>query len=272
MDVPEAGPCWTYLPLELDLVHRHQRHVPPGFVGLEACLPHSLEFGDAAFVVFDRRLMAELHGSHFQTSKSPLPVALARPGPGGTPGRSLRCFSHKKWILLANELTPELVAMAHDAPAAIYLGTSFRPPHSVWLRQVASTAMPWEQALAASASRMRDPELLTFLLRLDLHKPGRWKAIRSQLPAELLPRIESLRPPKRHRYVTFDNTHIVESAEGWLHCKTGEVISDVVIRVTHVIRIRPKAKTGGLLIYAGHAIYRGHRNSVGAFDVVEEVH
>ena len=119
--------------------------------------------------------------------------------------------------------------------------------------------MRWEQALAASASRMRDPELEAILLRLDLHKPRRWKAIRSQLPAELLPRIESLRPRKQVRCVTFDHTQIMESAEGWSCCKTGEMISDIVIRVTHVVRIRPKAKQGGFLIHSGYAIYRRRR-------------
>ena len=119
--------------------------------------------------------------------------------------------------------------------------------------------MPWEQALAASASRMRDPELLTFLLRLDLHKPGRWKAIRGQMPAELLPRIESLRPRKLHRYVTFDHTHIMESAEGWICCRTGETISEIVIRIKRVVRIRPKAKKDSFMIHSGYAIYQNQK-------------
>ena len=163
------------------------------FVGLEACLPSNPEFGDTAFIVFDPALLAELHGAHFQNSKSPLPVATAQPGPAGSLGHSLRCFPCKRWVLLADELSPDLFTLARDAGAMIYLGHAFRRPQSVWLQQAATTAVRWEQALAASASRMRDPELLTILLRLDLHKPHRWNAIRSQLPAELLPRIESLR-------------------------------------------------------------------------------
>ena len=191
--VPGAGPCWTYLPLELDLVHRHQRHVPPGFVGLEACLPSSPEFGDTAFIVFDPALLAELHGTQFRNSSSILPVALAQPGPAGSLGHSLRCFPSKRWVLLADELSPDLFALARDAGAMIYRGQSLRPPQMVWLKQAAQAAVSWEQALISTASRLRDPELVAILIRLGLHKPGRWKAIRSQMPAELLPRFESLR-------------------------------------------------------------------------------
>ena len=70
---------------------------------------------------------------------------------------------------------------------------------------------------------------------------------------------ESLRPRKRVRCVTFDHTQIVETKDGWICCKTGEVISDIVIRVTHVVRIRPKAKRGGWLIHSGHATYKRRR-------------
>ena len=150
-----------------------------------------------------------------------------------------------RWVLLADELSPDLFTL-RDAGAMIYLGHAFRRPQSVWLQQAATTAVRWEQVPAASASRMRDPELLTILLRLDLHKPHRWNAIRSQPPAELLPRIESLRPRNKFRCVTFDHTQIMESAEGWICCKTGEVISEIVIRIKRVVRIRPKAKNDSL--------------------------
>ena len=161
-------------------------------------------------------------------------------------------------MLLADELPPDLFAL-RDAGAMIYRGQSLRPPQMVWLKQAAQAAVSWEQALISTASRLRDPELVAILIRLGLHKPGRWKAIRSQMPAELLPRFESLGPRKLHRFVTFDHTHIMETEEGWLHCKTGEVISEIVIRIKRVVRIRPKAKKVSFLIHSGYAIYRNQK-------------
>ena len=51
----------------------------------------------------------------------------------------------------------------------------------------------------------------------------------------------------------------MESAEGWICCKTGEVISEIVIRIKRVVRIRPKAKNDSFLIHSGFAIYRNQK-------------
>ena len=78
-----------------------------------------------------------------------------------------------------------------DLPRSIRFGDR----STVWLRPGGTgRRCRWEQALAASASRMRDSELETILLSLDLQKPRRWNALRSQLPAELLPRVRIAAP------------------------------------------------------------------------------
>ena len=79
------------------------------------------------------------------------------------------------------------------------------------------------------------------------------------MPAELLPRFESLRTRKLHRFVTFDHHAIMETEEGWLHCKTGEVISEIVIRIKRVVRIQPEAKKVSFLIHSGYAVSRNQK-------------
>ena len=148
--------------------------------------------------------------------------------------------------------------MARNSGARIYRGPCLRPPYSIWLHRAEQESLTWQEALVQAAKGLSDAELETILRRLGLHDRARWDAFREVIPAQSLPRfLAVLERGWAQPQALIGSTHIVEEPEAWVNARTGEVLSDVVVRVRYAVRRIVNGTTH--VAYAGTATYRGKK-------------
>ena len=161
-------------------------------------------------------------------------------------------------MVIAEQYSPELFDMARNADARIYKGPCLRPPYSVWLHRAEQESLPWQEALVRAAIGLSDAELETILRKLGLHDKARWAAFRELIPAQSLPRFQAL---LKHGWAQsqacIGSTYVVETPEAWLNARTGEVLSDITIRVRYAVRCIVNSTTH--ISYSGIAIYKGQK-------------
>lgn len=259
---------WLYHRIER--YHGFQANTPPderetGLAFLEAVAAHSPYFGDTAFVLCNQPQAAlTLHGRHFRDHGDLLPVGLTYEGPRGVARHIWRCLPNKELVFWSPRPTREVFAQARAAGGRVALGP-FDPQeegrsHLAWLRRLRERARPWQEALAEAMERMSDSEVEDILLYLELSHVDAWKALVDRVPDEARPRLEALRTRHWPYKVIRMGPHqrLSERPEGWVMEDTGELVSDVTVRLQYAVR---RKEQGGSTesYYYGYFTHKGRK-------------
>lgn len=239
-----------------------------GIAFMDAAAPYNARFGDTAFAVSDLEVALRVHGRHFRDNSDVLPLVLTHESTAM--GRSRKVWNFmpgKQWVFWAPKLSPEVVAQAREAGGRILIEPAdeyaLRSPLA-WLDRLQTKAKPWKEVLAKEAKRLEDPELEPILRILKCDRLEDWHSFLEVCPKSAIPRLKSLHTASFPIKTLQVGVHrIQERPEGWVFELSGELISNVIVRITETVRTVNCPTSGNVLVtqckYRGYYLVNGHR-------------
>ena len=208
-------------------------------------------FGNTVFVFNDPIHAFKLQSRHMRDADLPLPLVstynakIIRQRRGVKHDWELvtrelwKTRPDKKFVFWSATVSPDVFNNAARADGTVYICKSLlvtsRNPGHIWLQIVERQARPWMEVLEHELLAMPEQQACDFMANLDL-------------PAEALQRfqhgcadklrlmLERNRAQVRTvRVATVNNKRIIETPNGWLIEKTGETISNVILRIDKIV-------------------------------------
>lgn len=218
-----------------------------GIAFMDAIMPYSKQFKDTAFIVDDPLMALRIQGRHFRDHGYPLPLGLAYEGPQGSSKRVWGYSPNKEWIFYAEKPNRNIFGWAQRASGKVVF-SPFKPDrdlryHMAWLKKLKEKAVPWQEGLANAAELLTDAEIEDILMHLTMKEEDVWAAFIEKVPEDQRERLEILHKRKwPYPTVTSGHYRITERPEGWILEQSGELITDVMLCITHAVR---KRESGG---------------------------
>lgn len=145
----------------------------------------------------------------------------------------------KKFVFWAAETATDVFNNAARADGSVYickspLVTSRNPPH-IWLQIIMRQARPWAEVLEAELLSMEESTACDFLANLDFAPDVMQKFYQGccEKLRQLLDR--NRRQVRILNTAVINGKRICETPNGWMIEKTGEIISNVILRVDKIV-------------------------------------
>jgi len=204
-------------------------------------------FGNTIFVFNDPIHALKLQSRHMRDSDLPLPLIGTYNAKLKRPGSTCELVTRGIWtnrpdktfIFWSPTVSPDVFNNAARADAPVYICKSLlvtsRNPGHIWLQQIQRQARPWAEVLEAELLRMPASTACDFLAQLSF-TPDTMQAFRHGCCDKLQQLMASNQGQVRALATTIvHNKEILETSTGWSLAKTGETISNIILRVDKIV-------------------------------------
>ncbi len=235
---------------------------PPGVVAMDAVFANTPDSGMPLMVLLDPVLAAKIHIRHLQQSSAPLPVVGCRPDAPvpeilrlHAPGRRMVVWGHHADAdLFRYARTLNAFVASHEGKDQL-LTQAIRRYSTIqsWLALVNDQAKTWSAYLGDRLAKLSLPDAESMITRLSMSNQDLKKFL-STCPDELRTKLDSVRQVNQAgKRVVVDGRAIVEDEEGWRLAKSGELISNVILRIDNAIT----QPASGKVWYQGRLLFKG---------------
>lgn len=219
---------------------------------LDSSTAYSELFGNTVFVFNDPIHALKLQSRHMRDTDLPLPLVstynvkikrkynLSTQSTWELVTRGLwHTRPDKKFVFWSATVTPDVFNNAARADGSIHicktlLVTSRNPAH-IWLQIIQRNARPWMEVLEHELLKMDEGTACDFVANLDI-VPDQMQQFMHICDDKLRTLLESNRSQVRPLTVaTVNGKRICETAAGWTLEKTGELISNAIVRIDKIV-------------------------------------
>jgi hypothetical protein len=219
---------------------------------MDSTIAYRETFRDTVFVFNDPIQALKMQARHMRDSELPLPIVStysAKMLRNGTKSnqRTWELVTHSVWntrpdktfVFWSATVSPDVFINAARADGRVYICKSLlitsRNPGHVWLQIIQQQARPWAEVLEKELLAMDEATACDFIANLDF-APETLAQFQHGVCDKLRILMESNRPQVRTlRVAVIRATRVVETPAGWTLEKTGEVISNVILRVDKIV-------------------------------------
>jgi hypothetical protein len=227
----------------------------PGVAALDALYYNIKRNDDTAYIFAEALEAIQLHNKHLEITNVPLPIVGIWPKADVAQITKIHANT-REFILVANKASADLFRHAKAMPAKIALARptdSNKLSVSTILKAIKDEARPWEHVFEEYLGEIAPIEASTLLLQMGM-SDQEILAFVSKCPVALRERLEYVTSKLfQQRQIKIGAISVVENEHGWQIAKTGETISNAVIRIETITNHVKKRK----MTYSGYIIHNG---------------